>query len=105
MACWAIAPAVETLAAENPEVCFLRVDVLELPAVAAKLQERLRPCPPVLAPDEQIELAYKSGRDFIVFSTKRIMIIDRRGITGKKLKSKRCPLAFFRPYSTLASDI
>ncbi len=40
--CWAIAPAVETLAAENPEVCFLRVDVLELPAVAAKLQERLR---------------------------------------------------------------
>jgi len=70
-----------------------------------ELQERLRTCPPVLAPDEQIELAYKSGRDFIVFSTKRIMIIDRRGITGKKVKSKRCPLAFFRPYSTLASDI
>ena len=39
--CWAIAPAVETLAHENPEVCFLRVDVLALPAVAAKLQERL----------------------------------------------------------------
>ena len=37
--CWAIAPAVETLAAENPEVCFLRVDVLELPAVAANEAE------------------------------------------------------------------
>jgi len=40
----------------------------------------------VLQDDEHVVLAYKAGRDSLVFSTKRIFIIDVKGMTGKKVR-------------------
>ena len=50
-----------------------------------ELEERLKTSPVVLAADEHVEMAFKSGRDCIIFSTKRLFILDKRGITGKKV--------------------
>jgi len=39
---------------------------------------------PVLADDERIEKAYKVLRDAFVFTNKRLILIDKQGLTGKK---------------------
>ncbi|MGX7420355.1 PH domain-containing protein [Carnobacterium gallinarum] len=45
----------------------------------------------VLLPSENIELAYKLVRDMIVFTDKRLIIIDKQGMTGKKISYKTYP--------------
>jgi len=52
---------------------------------AKMMEDRLRTSPPVLHPGEKIALAFKSGRDFKLFTNKRLMVIDKRGLTGKKV--------------------
>lgn len=38
----------------------------------------------VLAEDEEIIAAFKLVRDLIVFTPKRVILVDKQGITGKK---------------------
>ncbi len=38
----------------------------------------------ILGIDEQIELAYKLIRDMIVLTDRRLILIDKQGMTGKK---------------------
>ncbi|TYR80695.1 PH domain-containing protein [Priestia megaterium] len=38
----------------------------------------------VLVPNEQVEKAYKVIRDLLVFTNKRLILIDKQGVTGKK---------------------
>lgn len=45
----------------------------------------------VLLPNENIELSYKLVRDMIIFTDKRLIIIDKQGITGKKVSYKTYP--------------
>jgi hypothetical protein len=47
-----------------------------------------------LQSDESIEAAFKCGRDMFLISTKRIIIIDKQGITGKSVEYKSYPLGF-----------
>lgn len=49
-----------------------------------ELEQRLKTSPPVLEQDERVELAYKSGRDHMILSSKRLFLLDKRGFTGKK---------------------
>jgi len=39
---------------------------------------------PLLAPGEEITKAYKMIRDYFVFTTSRLILIDKQGVTGKK---------------------
>jgi len=41
---------------------------------------------PILLEDEVVEIVFKSGRDFKVFTNKRILMVDVKGITGKKIE-------------------
>ena len=45
----------------------------------------------VLAPGERIEKAYKLIRDLFVFSNKRLILVDKQGITGNKVEYHSLP--------------
>ncbi|KAF1297494.1 helicase [Enterococcus sp. JM4C] len=45
----------------------------------------------VLMPGERVDLAYKFVRDLIVFTEYRLIIVDKQGITGKKVSYKSIP--------------
>ena len=59
---------------------------------ATELTATLRATPALLQSDESIEAAFKCGRDLFLISTKRIIIIDKQGITGKSVEYKSYPL-------------
>jgi hypothetical protein len=40
----------------------------------------------LLIPGEDIEIGFKLLRDTFVFTTKRLILIDKQGITGKKME-------------------
>jgi hypothetical protein len=45
----------------------------------------------VLAPGEQIEKAYQLIRDTFVFTDKRLVFVNRQGLTGKKVEYQSIP--------------
>ena len=45
----------------------------------------------ILIPGEQVELAYVLVRDLIVFTEKRLILVDKQGVTGKKTSYKSIP--------------
>jgi PH (Pleckstrin Homology) domain-containing protein len=45
----------------------------------------------VLAPGEQIERAYQLIRDMFVFTDKRLIFVNRQGMTGKKVEYQSIP--------------
>jgi len=40
----------------------------------------------VLIPDEEIEAAFKIIRDLIIFTDQRLILVDKQGLTGKKVE-------------------
>ena len=46
---------------------------------------------PMLVPGEQIEKAYKLIRDMFVFTNKRLILVDKQGITGSKVDYTTIP--------------
>lgn len=55
------------------------------PKLAASEVEHL------LVPNEQIELAFKLIRDLFVFTDRRLLLIDKQGLTGKKVECHTIP--------------
>ncbi|MGT2755151.1 PH domain-containing protein [Streptococcus ovis] len=53
-----------------------------------KVEEQLRD---ILIPGEQVELAFSLVRDLIVFTEKRLILVDKQGMTGKKSAYKSLP--------------
>lgn len=45
----------------------------------------------ILVPNETIQTAYKVIRDMFVFTDKRLVLVDRQGITGKKVEYHSIP--------------
>lgn len=46
---------------------------------------------PILADCETVEMAYKEIRDMYVFTNKRLILIDKQGLTGKKVDYHSIP--------------
>ena len=46
-----------------------------------ELTSTLRSSPALLQDDESIEAAFKCGRDLFLISTKRIIVIDKKGVS------------------------
>ncbi|MGL4473175.1 MAG: PH domain-containing protein [Shewanella sp.] len=46
---------------------------------------------PILADSETIALAYKMVRDLFIFTDKRLILIDKQGVTGKKVSYQSIP--------------
>ena len=45
----------------------------------------------VLAPGETVEHAYKLIRDYFVFTDKRLVLVDKQGLTGSKVSYHSIP--------------
>jgi hypothetical protein len=45
----------------------------------------------ILAEGEQVEKAYKLIRDLFVFTNKRLILLDKQGVTGKKIEYHSIP--------------
>ena len=45
----------------------------------------------LLAPGERVEHAYKLIRDFFVFTNKRLVVVDKQGLTGSKVQYHSIP--------------
>jgi hypothetical protein len=45
----------------------------------------------ILADDEEIEKAYRVIRDLLVFTNRRLVLVDRQGLTGKKSEYHSLP--------------
>lgn len=57
---------------------------LEIDKVSDELKD-------LLASSERIEHAYKLIRDLIVFTDKRLLLVDKQGMTGKKVEYHSIP--------------
>ncbi|MEH7459856.1 PH domain-containing protein [Bacillus sp. JJ1127] len=45
----------------------------------------------IMLDDEQVEHAYKLIRDLIVFTNRRMILVDKQGVTGKKTEYHSIP--------------
>ena len=65
----------------------------------AEVEPFLKQQYPVLFPDEKIDLVFKSGRDYNVFTPYRYMFVDVKGITGKAISFKTLSWSSIKAYS------
>ncbi|MGL5244835.1 MAG: PH domain-containing protein [Sarcina sp.] len=66
-------------------------DALMGNASEVNIEEVQREFQKVLAPSERIEKAYKLIRDLFLFTNKRLILIDKQGMTGKKVECHSIP--------------
>ncbi|QTH71470.1 PH domain-containing protein [Pseudoalteromonas xiamenensis] len=52
-----------------------------------------------LIPDENIEKAYRVIRDMFVFTNKRLILIDKQGMTGSKIEMLTIPYSKITKFS------
>ncbi|MCG9730123.1 PH domain-containing protein [Shewanella sp. Isolate13] len=60
-------------------------------ASEVNLDELTQELSPIMADDERLTLAYKVIRDMFVFTNKRLILIDKQGVTGKKVSYHSVP--------------
>lgn len=65
-------------------------------ADSKKVEEELREW---LTAGEQVESAFKLYRDLMVFTNKRLIMIDKQGVTGKKVEYHTVPYRSITHYS------
>ena len=53
---------------------------------AKAIEQRFTTETPVLMKNETVQLAFKTGRDFFIFTSDRILLVDVQGLLGKKIK-------------------
>lgn len=53
----------------------------------------------LLAPNERIEKAYKLIRDMFIFTDKRLILVDKQGMTGKKTDFHSIPYRSITQFS------
>jgi len=68
-------------------------------ATDVDVQEVEREFANILIENEQISRAFKIVRDLIVFTNKRIVLVDRQGITGKKAEYQSIPYSSISRFS------
>merc|ERR1712232_147586 len=66
---------------------------------AAEIDRQLHSENPMLQDDESVGMAFKSGRDTLVFTNRRVLSIDVQGFTGKKVEWTSIPYTSLRGFS------
>lgn len=54
---------------------------------------------PILLDDEGIEKAYKLIRDMLVFTNKRLILVNKQGLTGSKVDYQSIPYGSIKMFS------
>lgn len=65
---------------------------------AAAVNQMFHSSPAILLGDENVDLAFKCGRDLVVYTTKRILFVDVQGFTGKKVEYVSVPFRQIAPF-------
>lgn len=60
-------------------------------ASEVNLEELTQELSPIMVDNESLTLAYKVIRDMFVFTNKRLILIDKQGVTGKKVSYHSVP--------------
>ncbi|MGL5359880.1 MAG: PH domain-containing protein [Shewanella sp.] len=60
-------------------------------ASEVNLQELAEELRPIMGTQEELKLAYKVLRDLFIFTNKRLILIDKQGLTGKKVTYHSVP--------------
>lgn len=60
-------------------------------ASSINIREVQQELAPILFQGENIDKAYKLVRDMFVFTNKRLILIDKQGVTGKKVEYQSIP--------------
>jgi hypothetical protein len=55
---------------------------------------------PILLDDEEIQIGFKVIRDIFIFTNKRLILVDRQGVTGKKVEYHTIPYKSITHFST-----
>lgn len=63
------------------------------------VNEQFHNDPALLQEDEVVEYAFKAVRDMVIYTSKRCLIVDRKGITGKKVEFLSIPLKRCKGFS------
>src|SRR5919112_4585636 len=53
----------------------------------------------ILLPDEAVEVAFKVVRDLFVFTDRRLILVDKQGLTGRKVQYLVIPYRAITSYS------
>jgi hypothetical protein len=61
---------------------------------AGGMEMKLRSDPALLLDEERVLRAFQSGRDIDVYTDRRMIVIDTKGLTGKRVKYKSIPLKY-----------
>lgn len=75
---------------------FKNAEYLKLKATNGNFTEELAP---ILLPDEKVVSEFKSIRDGVVFTNKRIIAINIQGVTGKKKDLTSLPYSKIQAFS------
>lgn len=60
-------------------------------AAEVEVEEIQEEFAPILAGDEKVIMAYKVVRDLFVFTNKRLVLVDKQGMTGRKVDYHSIP--------------
>jgi len=60
---------------------------------------------PFLADGEQVEHAFRVFRDMLVFTNRRLISIDRQGVTGKKVDYRSVPYSNITMFSKESAGV
>jgi hypothetical protein len=71
-------------------------------ADVGKLQDEFRP---ILVEGEELVAAYKIVRDMMVFTSKRLILVDKQGVTGSKTDYQSIPYARIVRFSKESTGI
>ncbi|GAA4022766.1 PH domain-containing protein [Allokutzneria multivorans] len=64
-----------------------------------RVEDVLGSISPLIIPGEEVVAAFKSVRDFVAFTTKRLIAVNVQGITGKKRDFTSLPYAKVQAFS------
>ena len=54
---------------------------------------------PILIDEERIERAYRLIRDMLVFTNKRLILVNKQGLTGSKIEYQSIPYGSIKTFS------
>ena len=77
----------------------------ERPIDAVAMNNVLHADPPILQGSEQVEMAFQGHRDITLFTTKRCLTIDKKGLIGKKIEYFSVPWVSSSPLVQLISSV
>ena len=82
---------------------FLNGDMHQLDA--ALTDQQFHSNPPILQASETCEIAFQGRRDLVLFTTKRILFVDKKGWSGKKMAYTTFPYSSIKIFKVATAGL